>query len=135
MPPVPPWRKAAVFLAHALVGWALCGAIIAIGRSLTTMENTLIIHALGVPVIFTAVSYSYFRFFHYSSPLHTAAWFTWFAIGMDFFIIATFVEKSYAMFSSALGTWIPFLLIWLSTYLTGTALAAFARRPAAGKAA
>jgi hypothetical protein len=38
---------------------------------------------------------------------------------MDFFIIALMIEKSFDMFKSILGTWIPFILIMLSTYLTG----------------
>jgi len=34
-------------------------------------------------------------------------------------VVATFIEKSYAMFASILGTWIPFALIFGSTYLVG----------------
>ncbi len=112
-------KKLVVLLAHALVGWALCGSIIGIGQSLTTMENTLIIHAIGVPVIFSLLSLSYFRFFNYTTPLQTALIFTGLAMLMDFFVIALFVEKSFAMFASILGTWIPFTLIFLSTYAVG----------------
>jgi hypothetical protein len=42
-----------------------------------------------------------------------------FVILMDFFVIAIFVEKSFAMFGSLLGTWIPFGLIFAATYLVG----------------
>jgi hypothetical protein len=42
-----------------------------------------------------------------------------FAILMDFFVIALLVQKSFAMFASVLGTWIPFALIFASTYVTG----------------
>jgi len=38
---------------------------------------------------------------------------------MDFFPIAIFIEKSFDMFKSAIGTWIPFALIFFSTYITG----------------
>jgi hypothetical protein len=112
-------KRLGVLLAHALVGWALCGSIIGFGRSVTTMENTLIIHAIGVPVIFSLLSLSYFRFFNYTTPLQTGVIFLAFAIMMDFFVIALFVEKSFAMFASVLGTWIPFGLIFLSTYGAG----------------
>jgi len=112
-------KKALVILFFALCGWGLCGTIIAVGRNVTSMENTLIIHALGVPVIFATLSWIYFRFFNYTSPLLTALIFFSFAILMDFFVVATFVERSYAMFASLLGTWIPFGLIFASTYLTG----------------
>ena len=35
---------------HAFILWGLCGATIGIGRSVTSMENTLIIHAIGAPI-------------------------------------------------------------------------------------
>ncbi|MEW5872659.1 MAG: hypothetical protein AB1894_25590 [Chloroflexota bacterium] len=114
------FTKILIFLAHALVGWALCGAIIGIGRAVTSMQTTLIVHALGAPVIFGLISRVYFRRFNYTTPLQTGLLFMLFAIAMDFFVVAMFIEKSFEMFTSLLGTWIPFGLIFLSTYLTGT---------------
>ncbi len=111
--------RSIVILAHAFAGWALCGAIIGIGREITSLENTLIIHAIGAPIIFAAISLNYFKKFSYTNPLQTAVIFVSFVIFMDFFIIALMVEKSFDMFKSILGTWIPFILIMLSTYLTG----------------
>ena len=83
------------------------------------MQNTLIIHAIGVPIIFAVITWIYFGRFGYTAPLHTAIFFLCFAILMDFFVIALLVEKSFEMFASVLGTWIPFGLIFLSTYLVG----------------
>ncbi len=111
--------KSIVILAHAFAGWALCGAIIGVGREITSLENTLIIHAIGAPIIFAAISLNYFKKFNYTNPSQTAVIFVSFVIFMDFFIIALMVEKSFDMFKSILGTWIPFILIMLSTYLTG----------------
>jgi hypothetical protein len=111
--------KSIVILAHAFAGWALCGAIIGVGRRMTSLENTLIIHAIGAPIIFAAISLNYFRKFNYTNPLQTAVIFVSFVIFMDFFVIALMIEKSFDMFKSILGTWIPFILIMLSTYLTG----------------
>jgi len=112
-------KKVVVILAHALVGWALCGSIIGIGRSLTSMETTLIVHAIGAPLIFGILSLLYFRKFNYTTPLQTAAIFTGFAILMDVFVIALLVEKSFVMFTVPIGTWIPFASIFLATYLVG----------------
>jgi hypothetical protein len=112
-------RKVIVIFMHALIGWGLCGAIISIGRNLTSMENTLILHAMGVPIIFACLSLIYFRIFNYTTPFQTAAIFFTFAILMDVTVIAMLVEKSFAMFRSLLGTWIPFGLIYASTYLVG----------------
>jgi hypothetical protein len=38
---------------------------------------------------------------------------------VDFLLVALVINHSLAMFASLLGTWIPFALIFASTYLTG----------------
>jgi len=43
-------------------------------------------------------------------------------MAIDFFLVALVVNGSLDMFRSLLGTWIPFALIFLSTYLTGRAV-------------
>jgi hypothetical protein len=108
-----------ILFAHALVGWALCAATIGIGMAVTTVNNALIIHAIGAPIFFSSVSYYYFRKFNYTKPLQTAFVFIAVVIGMDFFLVALVINRSLEMFASLLGTWIPFALIFLSTYLTG----------------
>ncbi len=45
-------QKVAILLLHAFSGWMLCFATIGIGRSVTTMEITLIIHAILAPIFF-----------------------------------------------------------------------------------
>jgi hypothetical protein len=37
----------------------------------------------------------------------------------DMFVVALLIEKSLDMFRSPLGTWVPFLLIFLSSWVTG----------------
>jgi hypothetical protein len=106
-------------LVPALIGWALCGATIAIGRVVTSLQNALIVHAIAAPVIFAAASLVYFNGIHYNTPLQTAIIYASLVIVLDFVVVATFIEKSYAMFASILGTWIPFAMIFGSTYLVG----------------
>jgi len=112
-------RKTVVALTHAFVGWALCFASIGIGRVFTTLQNALIIHAIGAPIFFAIVSLIYFRNFNYTAPLQTALIFVGFVIVVDFSIVALLINRSLEMFASLLGTWIPFALIFMSTYLTG----------------
>ena len=112
-------KQICIMFIHMLLGWALCGTVIGIGRSITSMEKTLIIHAIAVPIIIGVISFIYFRFFNYTRPFITALLFMVFAMFMDATIIAPFVEKSFVMFQSMLGTWIPFLLFFLSTFTTG----------------
>ena len=109
-----------VILFHAFIGWFLCGATMGIGQATTTIDNALIIHAVAAPIIFFLVSIVYFSKFNYTSPLVTATIFILFVIIVDFFLVAMVIEQSFEMFYSPLGTWIPFILMFLSTWLTGT---------------
>jgi len=108
-----------IILAHAFVGWLLCFATIGIGRMVTSMNTTLIIHAIGAPLYFAGVSLVYFRKFNYTTPLVTAVIFTAFVVIVDFFLVALVINRSMDMFTSLIGTWIPFILIFLSIWLTG----------------
>ena len=102
-----------------LLGWALCGAIMFIGMAVTDIQTTLIIHAIGAPIIFVLISWLYFKRYNYTTPIQTAILFIGVVIFMDFFLVALLINKSLDMFQSPIGTWIPFGLIFLSTYLTG----------------
>ncbi len=112
--------KIAIILAHALVGWALCAVTMGIGMAVTSLDKALIIHTILAPVFFAGVSLVYFNRFHFTTPLQTAAIFLGVVMAMDVFVVALLINRSLEMFTSLLGTWIPFLLIFLSTYLTGT---------------
>jgi hypothetical protein len=113
-------KKVFVIFVHAFIGWALCTASMLIGMATMTIDNALIVHAIGAPIIFTLVSLVYFKKFNYTSPLTTAGIFVSFVIVVDFFLIALVINRSLEMFASPLGTWIPFALIFASTYVTGT---------------
>lgn len=112
-------RSIGVVLIHALIGWALCGATMGIGLAATTVQNAVIIHAIGAPIFFCGLSLFYFRKFNYTSPLQTATIFVSFVIIVDFFLVALVINRSLEMFADPMGTWIPFALIFAATYLTG----------------
>ncbi len=112
-------RKVVILLTHAFTGWALCAATMGISMAVTSQQNALSIHAVGAPIFFAIVSWVYFHKFNYTTPLGTAMFFTDFVIIIDFCVVALLINRSFDMFSSLLGTWIPFALIFLSTYLTG----------------
>jgi hypothetical protein len=114
-------RQGLVLLAFGLVGWGICGGIINIGRPLIGVQTTVVVHAIAVPFVFGGLAWLYYHFFGYTSALQTALVFTGLVMLLDAGIIAPLAEKSYAMFTSILGTWIPFGLIFLSTYLVGWA--------------
>jgi hypothetical protein len=112
-------KKALIILVHGLIGWALCGATMGIGPLLTSMQTTLIIHAIAAPVFFFIISYAYHKYFGYTKPIYTAIIFLSVVVVLDFGLVAPVFVKSYEMFSNPLGTWIPFALIFLASYLGG----------------
>ena len=115
-------KKTFVFLLHALAGWALCGAVMGIGMRLMPLQNALILHLFGAPVIFAMVSLSYHKKAPSARPLLVAAGFTVIVMAMDFFLVATVIQKSFAMFKSFLGTWLPFMMIFVSSWMTGRSM-------------
>ena len=111
--------KMLIVFAHAFLGWAFCAATMGIGMAVTSLDNTLVIHAIAAPIFFAGVSLVYFLKFNFTPPVQTALIFVAFVIAMDFFLVAMLINRSFEMFTSLLGTWIPFALIFLSTWLTG----------------
>ena len=112
-------KELVIVLVFAFVGWALCGATMGIGMAITSEGNALIIHAVAAPIVFAVLSFIYFTKFNYTTPLQTAAILVAFVIAVDVIVVALLILNSFEMFTSLLGTWIPFALILLATYLVG----------------
>jgi hypothetical protein len=108
-----------IVLVLAFAGWAACAVIIEIGMAVSSQVNAMIAHAIEAPIVFALISSLYFKRFGYTTPIQTAMIFLTFVILMDFFVVAFAIMRSFEMFASTLGTWIPFVLIFLSTYATG----------------
>lgn len=114
-------QVAALFIAIAfgVAVWGFCGSLIAIGRKFMTMDNTLIFHAIGAPIGAAFFSWLYFSWFGDFSALQTALIFVATSLSLDVFVVALLIEKSFEMFRSALGVWIPQASIFAATYLMG----------------
>jgi hypothetical protein len=106
-------------LFFAFLGWAACGATMGIGMSVMTIDKALIVHAVAAPIYFGLLSLVYFKRLRYTGPLKTALLFLGFVVFMDFFLVALIIYRSLDMFRSPLGTWIPFVLIFGATWVTG----------------
>jgi len=113
-------KKTFIILAHAMVGWILCGLTMGLGMGLLSLTSALIIHAIAAPLFFILLSWFYFKKFSFTTPLQTSIIFMALVIFMDVLIVAAVIENSFKMFESFLGTWLPFLLIFLSTWITGS---------------
>lgn len=101
-----------------------------VGMKVTTLQAALILHALAAPVIFTSLSLVYFHRVGSWSPLRTAAAYLSVVVVMDVIVVALLIERSFEMFESILGTWLPFFLIFISTWWTGLAVRKAAHRAA-----
>ena len=113
------FKKLVTIVVYALIGWALCFATIGIGRALLPLQTALTIHAIAAPIFFVLLSLSYLKRFNYTTPLQTALLFVGIVIALDFFVVSLLILGNMEMFTSLLGTWIPFALIFTSTYITG----------------
>jgi len=112
-------KSVAIILSHAFTGWALCAATIGLGFSITTEFNTLVIHAAAAPLFFALISWHYFRKYQFTTPFQTACFFLGFTIFIDLVLVAGMIQSDFGMFASVLGTWLPFGLIFVSTYVVG----------------
>jgi len=108
--------KALVPAAFAVVGWAWCGAVVAVGRQFLPMQATLMVHAVAGPLGIGLLSATYTRRFGFTAPPATAGIFLGVVVALDALVVAPVFEHSYAMFASVLGTWIPFALIFVCSY-------------------
>jgi hypothetical protein len=113
------WYKYLITTLFGLIGQLGCWGLMIGGQMITTLENALIIHALGAPIVFGLISYFYFRKLNYVSPTRVATIFLGVVILLDFLVVSMMINKNFDMFYSPIGTWIPFILIFTSTYLTG----------------
>ena len=108
-----------LFLLFAFTGWAVCGGIVMGGRLIMSMQATLIAHAVGAPLVFGILAFIYHRLVPGTSPVGLAAMFLGFVLFMDVFVVALLIEKSFEMFLSPLGTWIPLTLNFLTVWVVG----------------
>jgi hypothetical protein len=89
--------------------------------------GTIIVRAIVAPIVFAVVSLIYFKKFNYTTPLLTAALFTGFVVVVDllFFVVVDIfylglqISRSLETYARWVRPWIPFALIFGSTYLTG----------------
>ncbi|MDP6805385.1 MAG: hypothetical protein QF902_08650 [Rhodospirillales bacterium] len=100
----------------ALPPWAACGATMVIGMAKTTLNLTLALHAVVAVVGFGAASYLYFHWTASAvTPLQAATVLTAVVVILDVFVVAMLFQRSFEMFRSFAGTWLPFALIFAAS--------------------
>jgi len=117
-----PRASLAALFAHGFVGWAACAALMGGLLATVSLTTALTAHAVGAPIIFAAVTAHLFLRSGAHPPIVVATIFTAIVITLDALVVAWLIQRSFAMFSSVLGTWLPFALIFVSAFVTGTLL-------------
>jgi menaquinone-dependent protoporphyrinogen oxidase len=107
---------------HGFVGWALCGLTMTALQLATSIGVALVIHAVAVPVIFTAVAWHYFRARGARDAISTALTFVGIVALLDSVVVAALVQRSLVLFGSVVGFWVPLALIFGVTWATGECL-------------
>jgi len=117
-----PRASLAALIAHGVVGWTACGALMGALLATVSEPSAVIAHAVGAPIIFAAVTAHLFLRSGGRRPNFVAGTFTAIVVALDALVVALLIQRSFAMFSSALGTWVPFALIFISVFMTGSLL-------------
>jgi hypothetical protein len=106
-------------LLYGFVGWAVCAAIMGVLLQVTSLQTALLVHACAVPVVFAVIASRYFRVAGARAPLQTALAFVTIVAALDLVVVAGMIERSLAMFRSAIGTWVPFASILVVSWAVG----------------
>jgi hypothetical protein len=106
-------------LGLALVLWGACGATMAMGRKALSLNTTLRVHLAVAPIVAFLVSAVHKLLAPEFDPMLRAAVMTSVVVILDAAVVAPLFERSYAMFRSSIGTWIPFASIFLSSWTAG----------------
>jgi menaquinone-dependent protoporphyrinogen oxidase len=114
-----PGGSPARLVAHGAMGWLLCAVVM--WGLLQALNSTiaLAVHAVAAPLIFAVVARHYFRQPGSWDALWTAAAFVAITVVLDLVVVAGAVQHSPAIFASVPGTWVPLLLIFVTTWMVG----------------
>ena len=106
-------------IALSLALWGGCGATIGIGRRIWSLGTTLKVHLAVATVLAFLAAAVHAKLNPSFAPALRAAVMTGLIIALDAGIVAPLFERSYAMFRSLLGTWIPFAAIFAASWAAG----------------
>jgi hypothetical protein len=106
-------------VAHGVLGWALCAAAMAILVAVSPHDIALVIHATAAPVVFAGIAWHDFRAPGARGAPGAALAFVAIVTLLDVVVIAGLVQRSFAMFGSMIGLWVPLGLIGIVTWAIG----------------
>lgn len=106
-------------LIAAVVVWGLCGTVMGLGRQLWSTKTAIAIHLPVAPIFAFVAATIHAWLFPQFDPLTRAVVVIGIVVLLDGTVVAPLMERSFEMFRSAIGTWIPFALIFLAAWAAG----------------
>ena len=113
-------------LGWGVATWLACGFVFAGTRSLLGVDAAVAIHLVAAPFIASGATFLLWNHPRHPGVVGTALTLAGTAALLDVVVVAPFLERSYTMFESLPGTWIPLGLILAASATT----AALLSRPA-----
>ena len=103
----------------AVTVWGLCGSVMGLGRYFWSTETAIAIHLPAAPIFAFVAATIHATMFPEFAQLTRAVVIIGVVIVLDFAIVAPLLERSFEMFRSVIGTWMPFGLIFLAAWIAG----------------
>ncbi|MHA2043088.1 MAG: hypothetical protein ACW975_14635, partial [Candidatus Thorarchaeota archaeon] len=85
------FRESLILIAHSVVIYFVCFAVMGISMATLPIDGALLAHAAAAPFVSAVFSYIYYKRFNYTSPLVTATVIMATVILLDFFLTATII--------------------------------------------
>jgi menaquinone-dependent protoporphyrinogen oxidase len=115
----PPARSMGRLVMHGVVGWALCAAVRVRLIEVASVGVAHAVHAAIAPLVFACLAIHYFGARGAREPIAAALAWTAIVAALDAGIVAGVVLFDFTMFRSFVGTWLPFVLVLVITWLIG----------------
>jgi hypothetical protein len=119
-------------LGWAAAAWLACGLTFAVARAAAGVPTAIAVHLAAAPLIGAAATRFLWRRPGHPGVAATALALSGTAALLDAIVVAPFLERSFEMFASPAGTWIPLALILAASAATAARLRA--RAPAVAPA-
>lgn len=109
-----PGRSPGRLLAHGVIGWAILALAMAGLLRIASTGVAVTLHALLTPIVFSVIAVHYFRARGAREPVPTAL--TWTILSAA---LGALLALDLASFTRIGATWLPLVLIFLTTWLVG----------------
>jgi hypothetical protein len=108
---------------HAIAIWTLSAALLVGSSFLLWAATAVTIRVATAPMIAAVVASVFFTKYDDARPLGVAITFTATVALLDAIVLAALIQRSAAIFVQPLATWVPYALIFATTWMSGALMA------------